>query len=562
MKPMLGEPEYAHTVPTDEQSDQRTRAIVPLWAALVLAIASGPVLDAAHPDRGWWPLIFVGIALQLVSLIGRRAGTGALVGFVGLGSFYLLHIEWASTFLGPIPMLGLAGVMAIGGALGGALLALTYRWVPLQWPGLAGRLVILPLAVAGVWSAREAFASVWPYGGFAWGRLAQSQADSPIAPLFAWVGITGVSFLMVVLVAVAIEACRIGPVRFSLSGESGLPWFARVAAPVGLAAAMLAWPAFPVATTGTFTVAVVQGAGPAGYFNEREPGDLLAAQVAATQPLIAEVADGSLEVDLVLWPEGSSDWDPTRDEFTANVWSQISRKMDAPLLAQAVTTMDDRYYNTALLWDGRPSAERTGVLDAYDKRHPVPMGEYVPDRAFFEQLAPDLVGLIQREYTPGTTDAVMHIGDTVVAVNICFDIVDDALLRESVLDGGRVILASSNNADFGFSDESAQQLAFARIRAIELGRSVVNASTVGITAVIANDGSITAQLPWYEPGSIIADVPLADAITPAAAGGRQLEITIGALGLGILITAGVLLGIDRRAERAAASRRQHPGATA
>ena len=531
-------------------TDLTTRAVVPLWAAVVLALASGPVLDAAHPDRGWWPLIFLGVALQLVALIGRRGWSGALVGFLGLGSFYLLHIEWATTFLGPIPMLGLAAVMAVGGALGGALISLTYRWVPRQWPSTAGRLVILPVAVAGVWTAREAFASVWPYGGFAWGRLAQSQADSPISQLFAWVGVSGVSFLMVLLVALAIEAVRIGGER-----ESGVPWFARVAAPVGLVAAMLAWPAWPVATTGTMTIAVVQGAGPAGYFNEREPGDLLAAQVAATRPLYAEVASGALDVDLVLWPEGSSDWDPTRDEFTAAIWSDVSRRMDAPLLAQAVTTNGEQYFNTAILWDGRRDADPTGVLDTYDKRHPVPMGEYVPDRAFWEPFAPDLIGLIQREYTPGTTDAVMTVDgtagdDIVVAVNICFDIVDDALLRESVVDGGRVILASSNNADFGFTDESAQQLAFARIRAIELGRSVVNASTVGITAVIAADGSITASLPWYVPGTIIADVPLADTITPAASAGRQIEIWLAALGLGILATAGALVLVDRRADRA------------
>jgi len=327
-----------------------------------------------------------------------------------------------------------------------------------------------------------------------------------------------------------------------------VPWFARIAAPVGLAATLLAWPAWPVPTTGEMTVAVVQGAGPAGYFNEREAGDLIAAQVAATRPLYADVDAGTLDVDLVLWPEGSSDWDPTRDEFTAGVWTDVSRRMDAPLLAQAVTTDGVGYFNSAILWDGRdPAADR--VLDVYDKRHPIPMGEYVPDREFWQLLAPDLIGLIQRDYTLGTTDAVMDIGGVVAAVNICYDIVDDALLRESVLDGGRIILSSSNNADFGYTDESVQQLAFARIRAIELGRSVVNASTVGITAVIAPDGSITASLPWYEPGTIVADVPLADTITPAAVGGRAVEVAVGALGLALLALAGVLTALDRRAER-------------
>lgn len=522
--------------------------ILPLWAALVLVAAAGPVLDAAHPDRGWWPLAFLGIAAHLVALIGRSASSGALVGFVGMGAFYLLHIEWATVFLGPIPMLGLTLAMALGGAVGGALIALAYRWVPARWPTTFGRLVILPAAVAGLWTAREAVASVWPYGGFAWGRVAQSQADSPLSPLFAWVGISGLSFLMVLLVAVAVEAVRIGgEARPGERPGAGAPWYARVAAPVGLAAALLAWPAWPAVETGSMSIAVVQGAGPAGYFDQRDPGDLLAAQVAATRPLYDEVASGRLDVDLVLWPEGSSDWDPTRDAQTAGIWSSVSERMDAPLLAQAVTVDGEQhYFNTAILWD---AGAADPVLDAYDKRHPVPFGEYVPDRAFFEALAPDLIGLIQREYTPGTTDAVMDIGGVSVAVNICFDIVDDALLRESVLDGGRIIVASSNNADFGYTDESAQQLAFARIRAVELGRWVVNASTVGITAVIAPDGTVVEQLPWYTPGTIVADVPLIDAITPAAAAGRQVELAIGALGVLLLAVAAVLTAIERRARR-------------
>ena len=294
-------------------------------------------------------------------------------------------------------------------------------------------------------------------------------------------------------------------------------------------------------------------AGVVGWIDIASPtaaGDLLAAQVAATRPLYTAVESGELDVDLVLWPEGSSDWDPTRDEFTARVWNDVSRQMDAPLLAQAVTTDGERYFNTAILWDAQRSVTDR-VVDTYDKRHPVPMGEYVPDRAFWEPFAPDLIGLIQREYTPGTTDAVMDIGGVIAGVNICFDIVDDALMRESVLDGGRVILPTSNNADFGYTDESAQQLAFARIRAIELGRSVVNVSTVGISAIIVSDGSITASLPWYEPGTIIADVPLADTITPATSGGASLEIAIGAMGLAMLAAAGVLTVIDRRAQHRA-----------
>src|SRR5690606_8313165 len=111
-------------------------------------------------------------------------------------------------FLGVLPWSALAAVMTLWSGAAAALIALAYRWVPLVWNGVAGRLLLLPAVVAGVWTAKEAIASVWPYGGFSWGRVAFSQSDSPISSLFAWLGASGVSFVMVFLAAFAIAATQ------------------------------------------------------------------------------------------------------------------------------------------------------------------------------------------------------------------------------------------------------------------------------------------------------------------------------------------------------------------
>src|SRR5690606_19570349 len=114
---------------------------------------------------------------------------------------------------------------------------------------------------------------------------------------------------------------------------------------------------------------------------------------------------------------------------------------------------------------------------------------------------------------------------------ICFDIVDDQLLTEIVEQRGSVVFAVTNNADFGRTDESVQQLAIAQIRAIETARTVVNISTVGTSAIVLPDGSIAQQLEWYQPGVMIEDVPLRSTITPAVLFGRQLEWLAAILGL-------------------------------
>lgn len=521
---------------------QNMKPAVPFWAALLLAAGSGPVLDAAFPDKYIWPLAFAGIALVLVALIGRTVGQAILVGLVAGAAFYFTHIQWATLFLGPLPMSALSVVESLFVAAGSVAIALAYRWVPRAWPGPAGRLWLLPAVVAGLWIAREAWAAVWPYGGFSWGRVAMSQAESPLAPVFSWLGISGTGFLMVFLVAAAIEALRLSlqiarrrPVGERRPAPS---WPTRVAAPVLIGVILLGTPLFPLTPTGTLRVAAVQGNGPAGYFEPSQRGDVLQAQLDATGPLFGQ------PVDIVLWPEGASDISPLVDRYAAGVFDTVARELDADLIAGIITERDGQVFNTSVLW--RPGQ---GVVDFYDKKHPVPFGEYVPDRAFWEPFAPDLIGLIQREYTPGTTDMVLDAGGTVVGVNICFDIVDDQLMTESVEQGATVIFAQSNNADFGRTDESAQQLAFAQIRAIELGRTVVNVSTVGITAVIQADGTITDRLPWYEPGAIITDLPLHTAVTPAVLLGRQVEWFVSGLGVITLIGAGFLARGTRQGAR-------------
>jgi len=495
---------------------------IPLWVAAVLVIAAGPVMDAGFPDRDFWPLTLVGVAMYLVAFRARSVRASLLLGIAGGLAFYLTHIQWASLFLGLVPMTALSTLESLFFGAGAVAITLAYRWVPRVWPTPLGTLALLPVVIAGLWTAREAWASVWPYGGFAWGRVALSQSEGPFAPLFGWIGVSGVSFVMVALVAVVIELVR-------WVGNAQLGRAARAAIAVGLACIILALPAWPAPTDGTMTVLAIQSNSKAGYFDERTRGDLLRSSLDATGPFIA---DGT-EADVVVWPEGGSDSSPLSDPATARAFDAVSEAFDAPFVSWAVTEREGRIYNSSILWKAGE-----GAVDLYDKKHPVPFGEYVPDRAFWRPFAPDLIDLIGREYTPGTTDAVFDLGNGVLAgINICFDITDDQLMTEAVEQGAQLIFAQSNNADFGRTDESVQQLAIARIRAIELGRTVVNISTVGTSAIIGPDGSTIDQLEWFTADGMLAEVPLASAVTPAVLFGRQIEWGVSIFSLSALVAA-------------------------
>ncbi len=213
----------------------------------------------------------------------------------------------------------------------------------------------------------------------------------------------------------------------------------------------------------------------------------------------------------------------------------------APLLTGAITERGGVARNSSLLWsDGAARA-------VYDKVHPVPFGEYVPDRAFWRPFAPGLIDLIGRDYAIGTRSPAIPVAGTTIGVSICFDVVDDGLMLGAVSDGAQLLVGQTNNADFGTTDENQQQLAIARLRAIETGRALVNDSTVASTAAIGPDGRTLAALAPFRPGVLVVDLPLASGITPAVAFGIPLGASIAVLGgLLPLLAAGMARWSPRR----------------
>lgn len=485
------------------------RPPLPLWAAIVVAAVAGFGLDVAFPSVGAWPLAFASVALSLVTLIGRRAWSALLVGAVFGAAFFVPHIDWITRFLGDnalrwVPWAALAGLESLFMGVGAILIALAYR-VSDRWTGWA-RAVGVPVFVAAVWTLRENVMGSWPYGGFAWGRIGMSQADSPLASLSSWVGVPGLTFLVVVVSAMAVQAVRalISSARERRAGEASSAWrawFAPVLPVVVLAVALPIVPQFPTTPAGTIRVGAVQGNGPTAYLDEREYLDAGRAQLDASQGVF------SADVDVVLWPEGGLGADPRSDSQAAILLDAASALYGAPILMNAASAEGEDIYNMSMLWEDGEATQ------THAKRHPVPFGEYVPDREIFERIAPSLIGMLQREYTPGTDAPVMDVAGARVGLAICFDVISDSFIREGATDGAQVYMFQTNNADFRGTDENLQQLAFARMRAIETGRSVVNLSTVGTSQVIAPDGTTVDAIGVDEAGTMIDDVELRDGLT-------------------------------------------------
>ena len=526
-------PSLAPAIVPEHGTPQRAPSwSMPLWAAVVAAAATGFLLNLASAPVGWWPLTFVSVLVALLTLIGRSLGGSLLVGTVFGAVFYATHLVWVGEFLGPVPWLALAGVETILFGVGAVPIALAYRWTARHRPRGAVQLLAVPLLVGGLWSVREVVMGAWPYSGFPWARIGMTQVGGPFVEVASWTGVTGLSFLIVTVCAAVVQRLRAG--RFRL---------VRGLLPVGVVAVLLAVaPQFPTMEAGAFRVGWVQGNGPTGYFDVKAPGDVLGAQTTATRPLYGQ------PMDLLAWPEGGVDADPLSDPAAAAALDRVVQAAGAPLLMNAATTRGDQVFNTSLLWTA-DTADRQW----HDKVNPVPFGEYVPDRWFYELIVPDMVGLIQREYTPGTNPPLVQVGDVGVGLAICFDVIYDTVIWDGAQQGAQLFVFQTNNADFRGTDENLQQLAFARMRAVETGRAVVNVSTVGTSQVIAPDGTTLDSVGVDTSGAAVSTVPLRTGLTPSTVLGPWFTGLI-VLASGVALTAA---GISHRA-RTRAGATDHP----
>lgn len=492
-----------------------------LWR-LPVATLGGVASSLAMPTEDIWPLIFVSIALILISFRGLKFWSATGIGFVAGLAFYLSQVEWLSLYLGPVPWIALSVMEAIIFALGAGAIAIVWKWAA----GLRSSLyrsTIISFSIAVVWTAREWVAINFPYGGFPWSRVAQSLSESFLSQLVYFVGISGLSFLTVFITVVMLQALEDGlrSIKKNLVGVTAS------LAIVGLAALFVV-PAN--AESGELTVAAVQGNANAGLFENAERGTFLRNHLEATKLL----DDHPLkeEIDFIVWPENASDLNPQLDSLARIQVASAATSFGVPLIFGAITEADGLMYNSSLYYS--QSGEQ---IDQYDKKRPVPFAEYVPDRQFWNLLAPDLIGLVSRDYAFGTREGIFELDGRSLGVLICFEIAIDDIGRELVSGGAEVILSQTNNADFGRSDETFQQAALARLRAIETGRTVVNISTVGVSRIFLPNGEIISELPIFEQGVMVEKIPLRTSITPAMAIAPYFDAAINLISLLLLFLA-------------------------
>jgi apolipoprotein N-acyltransferase len=471
------------------------------------------LVSAAFPPLGWWPVAFVAVAPFLWILRSAGGRRGAALGFAFGLSCYGATIYWIERF-GQMAWLSLTLLATASAVVFGVLAPIMYR---------RGRPIVTAVGLAALWTVMDWVRTMWPLGGFSWGSLGVSQIDNRATVRLATIaGAWGVTFVVVVVNALVVEA---------LAGDGG---GARRAGRLGLAAVAIAAPLlvpFSVPNgrdidVATLQVDVRQAASASSVSEDEGVARLhiaLHARLAADPP------------DLAIWGEGALDPGAANDpRIVADVRSVIAA-VGAPTLTGAVPNdPDGTQHTSAILFDGAGN-----LADRYDKVHLVPFGEYVPWRDELSWIS--AIDQIPVDRTPGErVHTVSTIGLPPFATPICFENSFPALTRAFVRAGAEFLVVPVNNASYGTTAASAQQLQMSRMRAVEDGRWVVNAAVSGITAFVDPTGRVVAEAGLFREAIVRHTIRSSDATTPYVRLGDWFPW------LSLVVVAGMLLVPRRR----------------
>jgi apolipoprotein N-acyltransferase len=483
-------------------------------------VASGVLLWLALPPADLGPVGFLALVPVLWAVRGARARRGALLGFVFGVAFYAPLLYW----IAPLSILGWVALV-LGVA---AFHALTFAFVAAVWRD--DRPVRTALAVGAAFALADWLRSVFPFEGWSWVSLGDTQHDNPLLLPFASVaGVHGLTAVVGAINALLLLAVlRAGERAPGRRRAAGFPLVVAVLLAAAPGLIPMSWPAgTPV------EVAVVQGSVPLSVGTRSR---LIEDRIVAENHAALHLRLAGSPPDLAVWPENALDQDPTRDPALGSLVGDAVRTVAAPTLVGAITQTDDgRLLNEDLLYDagGR-------VVDRYAKNHLLPFGEYVP---FREQLdwIPD-VRLVRGDLTPGHEPGRFRVPGGTFAAIICFENAFSDLVREYVTGDTGFLVVSTNNSTFGVTSAPEQHVVLSEMRAVESGRWVAHGALSGISAIISPGGEVVARTGLFQREILRGSFPLAE-------GRTVFDVISGWLPLLLLLVAAWAFATPRRASR-------------
>jgi apolipoprotein N-acyltransferase len=458
------------------------RYLAALAAGIAMALAFAPF------NLSWLAVAGLTVIFYLIATSRPRDvwGLGYVfgLGYAGLGVYWIFVS--ISRYGGGLVPASLATPVFV--ALF-ALLPMLALWLG-RWLGRDrvswSTALTLPLA----WVAVEWVRS-WLFTGATWLAVGYSQIDQAVAALAPVTGLFGIS-LMVALLAGALAACAVNPVRLRMA------WLAVVVV-VYFGSGALERIQWTQPDGEPLAFAMVQGNVPPDQkWQAAERRETLRYYTARTREHLGK--------PLVIWPETAV---PAFYRRVRDGWL-------APLAAEADAAGTDVITGIPRVDDQRNLYNAVMVLGqperAYRKRHLVPFGEYVPFRGWLGGVL-DFVGAPLGDITPGDEATLLAAAGVRIGVSVCYEVTFGDEVADTVPEAG-LLLNVSNDGWFGDSSAPYQHLQIARMRSVETGRAMLRSTNTGITAVIGADGRVRQRAPMFQRAVLSGQVQPRTGATP------------------------------------------------
>ncbi len=196
------------------------------------------------------------------------------------------------------------------------------------------------------------------------------------------------------------------------------------------------------------------------------------------------------QVDLVVWPEGSSPYNP----HEGNMHKALARMVKSggfelligggthdynidPITNEPTLT----FHNSVYMMD------RDGTITGrYDKLVPLPFGEYIPLAETFPILKEWIKG--PGDFRAGTEAKLLPADGYTISAPICYEAIKPAIVHR--LKHADLFVNVTNDAWFGDSAASAEHAMLAAARSTEMGRPMLRIAYSGISMIVEPHGAI------------------------------------------------------------------------
>ncbi len=213
-------------------------------------------------------------------------------------------------------------------------------------------------------------------------------------------------------------------------------------------------------------------------------------------------------IDLVVWPEGASPYNP-HEEPMKEALGKLVERGDFEILVGGGTYEEPEGGSTSpedlIFYNSCYFMDRDGnIAGRYDKMVPLPFGEYIP----FSNTFPVLRTLIRGpgDFRAGTHPTVFQAEGFTFTTPICYEAILPRIVRRMM--NADLLINITNDAWFGDTRCPYQHAMLAAIRAVEFGRPMLRIAYTGISMIVEPQGRITYETKPFTRVTTVKEIRL------------------------------------------------------